>query len=74
MKIKKIISPRIMKRWTLISSVFLGMFAINYISDRGVSQVGDTLSASEDYDLSEYGIYVNADQDEVEEGEQQLRS
>jgi len=52
--------------------VFCGMMAVNYISNRGVADVFDTLS--EEIDLSEYGIYVNADGDDIEEEEQQLRS
>jgi len=71
MKIKKIISTRVYNRFKTCCYLFVGLMAINYLSDFAAK---DVISAiADDVDLSDYGIFVNADGDLVEEGEQQLR-
>jgi hypothetical protein len=51
--------------------VFLGLLAVNYVADLGVTDMIKTFS--EDGDMSDYGIFVNADGDDIEEAEEQLR-
>ena len=70
MKIKKIISARVYKRFKTMCVMFVGLFAINYISDLGVSEMLNTIT--EDTDLSDYGLFVNADEDYVQEEEERL--
>ena len=70
MKIRKIISTRVYKRFKLTVCVFFGLIAINYLADVGVSDMMKAIS--DDADLSDYNIFVNADGDMVEEGEQLL--
>ena len=52
--------------------MFFGLIALNYISNYGVSEMVKTMEENTS-DLSDYGIFVNADGDLVEEGEQQLQ-
>lgn len=51
--------------------MFVGLMAVNYISNYGVQEMVNSIA--EDTDLSEYGIFVNADGDYIEEEEEQLR-
>jgi len=51
---------------------FVGLTAINYISDVSVRDMLVTMDSGTD--LSEYGIFVNAEGDDIEEMEQQLLS
>ena len=45
---------------------------VTYMSDWSVKDIMSTLE-SHDTDMSDYGIFVNADEDESDAGEQQLR-
>ena len=48
------------------------MIAVAYLSDWSVKDIMGTME-SNDTDMSDYGIFVNADEDEIESGEHQLR-
>jgi hypothetical protein len=52
--------------------VFVGLLAINYLADLGISDM--VKNFSEDGDMADYGIFVNADGDDIEEAEEQLRN
>lgn len=68
MKIKKVITPKVYKRFKIMVLICFTLLGMNYISDRTVKDMAAVISEGP-LDLSEYGIYVNADEDEIENGE-----
>ena len=48
------------------------MIAVTYFSNWSVTDIMSTLEQN-DTDMSDYGIFVNADEDEIESGEHQMR-
>jgi len=52
--------------------MFICLMGMNYVADKSVADVVGNMT--QDLDLSEYGIFVNADDDEIEAEEEELRS
>ena len=67
MKIRKVISTKVYNKFKFIVCMFIGMMGINYLADKSVTDLINY--RPEDSDMSDYGIFVNADGDMVEQGE-----
>ena len=72
MKIKRVVSQRVFKRFRNMTIAATLIACVTYMSDWSVKDIMSTLE-SHDTDMSDYGIFVNADEDETDAGEQQLR-
>ena len=72
MKIKKVVSSRVVKRVKGMTIAALLIGCVTFMTDWSVKDIFTKMDEL-DTDMSEYGIFVNADEDQIETGETQLR-